>query len=63
MMREVAKKNVGVFFSSLTKFYKRWSTIMIMLVSSEGGGGRWGRNLLRGPKLGSPPPSCATDTE
>ena len=46
-MRE-AKKNFSIF-SSLTKFDKRWSTIMIML---ESGGGA---------KLGSPPPSYATE--
>ena len=35
MMREAPKK---IFFTLLTKFNKRWSTIMIMLDSSEGGG-------------------------
>ena len=32
-----AKENF-FFFSSLTKFDKRWFTVMIMLESSEGGG-------------------------
>jgi len=36
-MREAPRKNFGIF-SILTKFDKRWSAIMIMLDSSEGGG-------------------------
>jgi len=50
------KKNFGIF-SSLTKFEKRWSTIMIMLESSEGGKRESkfaeGRATLGSP---SPPP-------
>ena len=45
-MREAPKKNVGIF-PYLTKFDKRCSTIMIMLESSEVGGGRNLSSLLK----------------
>ena len=65
MMREAPKKNFGIFFLKLTQFDKRWSTIMIMLESSKGGGereARGRRNILRrGRNSIRPPPSCATE--
>ena len=43
-----------VFFLNGQILIKRWSTIIVMLESSEGGGGERGRNSVL------PPPRCAT---
>jgi len=53
-MHEAPKKNLGIFFYW---FDERWSTIMIMLESSEGSeeGGAGGETRFASP------PGCATE--